>query len=457
MAIMQVPVRWEVAEDEQFTRVMRNGEAIAYPELAHSIHVEIGGLQPQRPYWYRFMTSGVGQVSPVGMAKTAPAAGTLLPRLRIAVGGCNHYERGYFNGWAELAREPDLDLVFHYGDYIYEGGMGPLGPRPNADGLTNVRQHVGGEIVSLDDYRRRHAQYKADADLQAAHAAAAFAVSFDDHEVDNNWAGDIEEHGVPSEIFVLRRAAAFQAWYEHMPVRRAQFPTLTGIRAHRRLDYGRLLRLHVLDTRQYRSDQPCNDDASGDCPPQAHASPTLMGAMQEFWLDEGLHNDATWNLIAQQTLVMPFDLRRPGETAPRLATDTWDGYRPARARLVESIRRHGLANVVIATGDYHKNFVGTVPAREDAPDGEQAAVEFLATSMTSEDYKPNLPPLEHILATNPHVKLFDDDRGYHLLEFTPRGMTGSVKALDTIKARGGRVVKTTRFAVTPERAEVHKA
>jgi alkaline phosphatase D len=455
MAIVQVPVQWEVAEDDRFTRVVRKGATLAYPELGHSVHVEVTGLQPQRPYWYRFMTAGTAQASPVGIAKTAPAVGAVMQRLRIGVAGCNHYETGFFNGWAALAREPDLDLVFHYGDYIYEGGVGKLGVQEN--GLTRVRQHVGGEIVSLDDYRRRYALYKSDPDLQAAHAASAFAVSFDDHEVDNNWAGDIEERGVPPQIFVLRRAQAFQAWYEHMPVRRAQFPTLTGITAHRRLDYGRLLRLHVLDTRQYRSDQPCDDGKIKECPPEAHASSTMMGATQEAWLDEGLGNDATWNLVAQQTLVMPFDLRQPGANAPALATDTWDGYRPARARLVESIRRHGLTNVVIATGDYHKNFVGTVPVRVDAPEAEQAAVEFLATSMTSEDYKPNLPALEHILTLNPHVKLFDDNRGYQLLEFTPKGMTGEVVALDQIKMRGGAVAKRTRFAVKPDKAALEKA
>lgn len=449
----RVPVQWEVAEDERFTRVVRSGQAIALPELAHSVHVEIGGLRPQRPYWYRFMVAGSANVSPAGMARTAPAADVLASRLRIAVGGCQHYEQGYFAAWAQVAREPDLDLVFHYGDYIYEGAAGRVGALPN--GQVNVRQHVGEEILSLDDYRRRHAQYKTDPDLQAAHAACAFAMSFDDHEVDNNWAGDYEEKGVPPQVFALRRAAAMQAWYEHMPVRRSAFPADGRIAGFRRLDYGRLLRVHVLDTRSWRSDQPCGDRPVG-CPAEAHASPTMLGATQEEWLDEGLGNDAVWNLLAQQVLVMPFDRRGPSDAGPNLPADTWDGYRPARAKLVESIRRHGLSNVVIASGDYHHNFVGTVPEREEALDGPMAAVEFLATSATSgRDAKP-IANLEHMLAHNPHVSLHDDDRGYHLFEITPKQWTGEVVALETVGRRDARISKRTRFLVTPDKAALHR-
>ena len=208
------------------------------------------------------------------MARTAPAAGALADRARIAVAGCQHWEAGFFDAWGHLARESDLDLVFHYGDYIYEGAARPLGG-------AIVRQHVGGEIYSIDDYRRRHALYKTDPHLQAAHAASAFAVSFDDHEIDNNWAGELDQDGTPPEYFLLRRMAGLQAWYENMPVRRAQLPNAHGITAYRRLDYGRLLRMHVLDTRSHRSDQPCNDGKLQPCPTEAHVSPTMLGATQE--------------------------------------------------------------------------------------------------------------------------------------------------------------------------------
>jgi alkaline phosphatase D len=216
----------------------------------------VDGLRPQRPYWYRFAVAG-SDVSPVGTARTAPARDAVVQRLRIGVAGCQHYEMGHYDAWRHLAAEP-ISTSSSYGDYIYEGGPSPLGPGANK--WAAVRQHVGDELYSIDDYRRRYAQYKSDPHLQAAHAAAAFAASFDDHEIDNNWASDFDQDGTSAEIFALRRSAALQAWYEHMPLRKAQFPTLGGLTAYRRLDYGRLMRMHVLDTRSFRADQPCGDN-----------------------------------------------------------------------------------------------------------------------------------------------------------------------------------------------------
>jgi len=444
-----VPVSWEVSEDERFTRVVRKGEALARPELAHSVHVELNGLQPHRHYWYRFTVAG-SDASPIGMARTAPAAGQLTDRVRIGVAGCQHWEAGFFDAWGHLAREPDLDLIFHYGDYIYEGSSRPLGAHI-------VRQHAGGEIYSIDDYRRRHAQYKTDPHMQAAHAACAFAVSFDDHEVDNNWAGDLDQDGTPPEYFALRSMAALQAWYEHMPVRRAQLPGPNGITAYRRLDYGGLLRMHVLDTRSHRSDQPCYDGKIRPCPLEAHVSPTILGATQENWLDEGLGNSATWNLLAQQVLVLPYARHDPGATETWTSFDTWDGYRPARARLVDSIRRHELTNVVIASGDFHRNFVGTVPERDEAPDGKQAAIEFLATSITSNGNGGPLPEVERDLANNPHLKMTDNVRGYHLFDITPQRWKTDVKAMDQVEAPGGKIGTSASYVATPDRSELHKA
>jgi alkaline phosphatase D len=444
-----VQVGWEVAEDERFSRIVRKGVALARPELAHSVHVELSGLQPHRHYWYRFTLPG-NDASPVGMARTAPAAHLVADRIRMGVAGCQHWEAGFFDAWGHLAREPDLDLIFHYGDYIYEGASRPVGGHV-------VRQHAGGEIYSLDDYRRRHAQYKTDPHLQAAHRACAFAVSFDDHEVDNNWAGEMDQDGTPPEYFALRRMAALQAWYEHMPVRRAQLPRPDGITAYRRLDYGRLLRMHVLDTRSFRSDQPCNDGKIQPCPAEAHVSPTMLGSTQESWLDEGLSSGAAWNLIAQQVLVMPYARHNPGETATWTSYDTWDGYRPARARLIDSIQRHDLTNVVIASGDFHRNFVGTVPEREQAPDGKQVAVEFLATSITSNGNGGPLPEVERDLSDNPHLKLTNNLRGYHLFDISPKRWKTDVRAMDQVELPGGRISTLASYVATPDRAEVHPA
>lgn len=442
-----VPVGWEVSEDERFSSVVQKGETLARPELGHSVHVELSGLKPHCHYFYRFTVAG-SDASPVGMARTAPASGMLADRARIAVAGCQHWEAGFFDAWGHLAREPDLDLVFHYGDYIYEGAARRLGG-------AIVRQHVGGEIYSIDDYRRRHALYKTDPHLQAAHAACAFAVSFDDHEIDNNWAGELDQDGTPPEYFLLRRMAGLQAWYENMPVRRAQLPNAHGITAYRRLDYGRLLRMHVLDTRSHRSDQPCNDGKFQPCPAEAHVSPTMLGATQEAWLDEGLGSGATWNLLAQQVLTMPYARHRPGEAGNWTSYDTWDGYRPARARLVKTIRRHDLTNVFIASGDFHRNFVGTLPERDEALDGKMAAVEFLATSISSNGNGGPLPGVDRDLAENPHLKMINNIRDYHLFDITPKRWKTDVRAIDQVETPGGSVRTLGSFVATPDRPAVY--
>lgn len=450
MPMRVVAVDWEVAEDERFTRIVKSGVAEARPELGHSVHVEAKGLKPGWRYWYRFRANG--EMSPIGTARTATPAGVAVDRLRIGVAGCQHYEEGFYTAYRRLGEVSDLDAIFHYGDYIYEGR-----PRDCTKVKNCVRSHVGDEIYSLDDYRRRYAQYKLDPDLQFAHAAAPFLASYDDHEVDNNWFGECDQDGSPVEAFLLRRAAAMQAWYEHMPVRRAQLPGPSGITSYRRLDYGRLMRMHVLDTRSHRSDQPCNDGKVQPCPLEAHVSPTMLGTTQENWLDEGLGNDAVWNLIAQQVQVMPYTRHRLGESATYTSYDTWDGYRPARARLINSIRRHNLTNVVVASGDFHRNFVGTVPEREEAPDGSQAAVEFLATSISSNGNGGLLPEAERDLAANPHMKMMDNVRGYHVFEVSPKQWTTQIRAVDQVEAPGGTVRTAATYVATPDRSEVHRA
>jgi len=454
MPMKAVAVKWEVAEDERFARITQSGETIAPPELGHSVHVEVYGLRPARPYWYRFRVGDA--TSPSGTVRTAPLRDAPIDRLRIGLAGCQHWEGGNYTAYRHLAQEPDLDAIFHYGDYIYEHWSQRVCPKVD-DKPVCVREHLGDETYTLDDFRRRYAQYKSDPDLQAAHRAAAFLSTFDDHEVDNNWVGDIDEQKTPPEVFALRRFAAMQAWYEHMPVRKAQFPRFRDMLAYRRLDYGALLRIHLLDTRTYRSDQVCDDGKRKPCAPSEHSSPTVLGNLQERWLDHGLGNHARWNLVAQQILVMPFDRRKPGETAPNLATDTWDGYRPARARLIESIRRHRLSNVVIASGDYHKHFAGTVPVREAALDGEMAAVEFLGTSISTNGDGGPVPHLETLLANNPHVALHADQRGYQLFDISEKHWRTDVKVVDRVTQPNGNLSTLASFIVTPDRAALHRA
>lgn len=459
MPRLVVPVRWEVASDAGFIQVVRAGESLARPELAHSVHVEVSGLQPARPYWYRFLVDGAGY-SPAGLVRTAPAPHAMPARLRMAVAGCQAWPQGWFGAFRHLAQEPELDAVFHYGDYIYEGSGAESAAKYvilDAAGARAPRQHERGEAYMLSDYRCRYGQYKSDPDLIAAHAAAAFISSFDDHEIDNNWAGNADQDGTPAEVFALRRFAAMQAWYEHMPVRAAQFPRAGGNAMYRRLDYGRLLRLHVLDTRSHRSDQLCESSGQQACRAQETPDSTMLGAAQEAWLGEGLRNGARWNLLAQQVRLMPF-VRREGDgrlLAP--PSDTWDGYPAARARLVQAIDERGLSNVVVATGDAHVHNIGVVPLRDGELDGPAAATEFLCSSITSGgDGNDAVSP--HLLnGSNPHQALRIDRRGYQTFDITAQQWRTDVKVMDQVQRPGGRISTAASFSVTPDRPALNKA
>jgi len=460
MPMVAVPVRWEVSEDERFTAIVQSGEAIARPELGHSVHVEVGGLKPHWRYWYRFRIEG-GHDSRVGAARTAPAVGMLPASARLAVAGCQAWTSGWYDAWRHISQETDLDAVFHYGDYIYEyGGGRKNGPIvKDAAGNVVVRDHVGGEIYSLDDYRRRYAQYKTDPDLQAAHAAAAFISSFDDHEVDNNWAEIYDQDGTPPEAFLLRRYAAMQAWYENMPVRRAQFPRPDGLTMYRRLDYGQLFRTHVMDTRSYRSDQLCTRPGQKACRAEDTPDSTMLGSAQEAWLSEGLGNSARWNLIAQQVWVMPlFDRQIDGTVAPRPGDDTWNGYPAARARLVKSITDKALTNVVIATGDAHIHAVGAVPVRDDELDGPAAAVEFLATSISSggDGAEQLNESAQRLKDGSPHIDLLRQQRGYQMFHITPDEWRTEVKVMDRVQSPGAGISTLARYAVTPDAPKLHR-
>jgi alkaline phosphatase D len=462
MPMAAVPVRWEVSEDERFSRIVQSGEAVARPELAHSVHVEVGGLKSRRPYWYRFLVDGA-EASPVGQARTAPSAGDSVDRLRLAVVGCQALPHGWFDAYGHLSREADLDVVFHYGDYIYETAGHPPPEKlliRDAQGKLADRIHYGDEIYSVDDYRRRYAQYKSDPHLQAAHAAAAFVSSFDDHEVENNWVSAYDENGTPPEAFALRRFAAMQAWYEHMPVRRAQFPRRGGLTMFRRLDFGNLLRMHVLDTRSYRSDQRCEKPGQKACRAGDGPDTTILGPAQQAWLDHGFETDARWNLLAQQVMAMPLYVQgADGRRQLRPGGDAWTGYPAARAQLVRSIADHRLTNVVVATGDAHIHAIGTIPVRDDEPDGPAAATEFLGTSITSggDGTAHELERHKAIRAASPNVALLADQRGYQIHEITPKEWRTDVKVIDRVQTPGGKLSTLAKFVVTPNEAKLHKA
>ncbi len=452
MVRQAMEIRWEVAEDPRFARVVASGTAVARPELAHSVHVEVGGLAPARPYHYRFRAGT--ETSATGRSRTAPAAGAAMDRLRFAFAGCQHYEHGHFTAWRHVAAEAELDFVFHYGDYIYEYRGRALG-QPGWGPL--VRPHLGEETIALPDYRQRYAQYRLDPDLQAAHAAHPFLISYDDHEVDNNWAGSISEEdgsrrfpiAVPPEVFALRKAAAFQAWWEHMPLRRTALPRGPNILAYRRLDFGGLARVHVLDTRQFRDDQPCGDGVKPACAEVSRADAQMLGAAQESWLLDGLtDNPARWNILAQQVPMMRRLLSGGG-----ISMDKWDAYPSARQRLLDGMAARRTSNPVVLSGDVHVALAATIRARPEDGASAPVAAEFTATSVTSAgDGSAMTNGGEELLRRNPDIALFHGKRGYCVSEATPSRLTTEFVALPFVTRPEAPREVAARFVLEEGRA-----
>ncbi|MEU8110098.1 alkaline phosphatase D family protein [Nonomuraea muscovyensis] len=424
-----VPVHWQVTTDPAGKDVVRRGVGEAVRDWAHSVHVEVTGLLPGREYWYRFKAGPY--LSPIGRALTAPAPGSVPRSLRIAVCSCANYQHGYFTAYARMAQERP-DLVLNLGDYIYEQGSDHL--------LTlggNVRDHEGAEAVTLADYRRRHALYKTDPDLQAAHAAAPWVAVMDDHEVVNNWTNLI-----PAE----RRGAAFRAYYEHMPLRPSARPGGPAIQLYRRLHWGNLAALHVLDTRQYRDAHQCAPGYSS-CPLPADPSRSMLGLDQEQWLLDGLRRfGARWELIGQQVFFGQRD-RDPGLDRV-VRQDAWDGYTAARLRLSEGWIEAGVRNAVVLTGDVHAHWAGNLVLDYDDPDSRPIGAEFAVTSISSggdgHDIDPATDPL---LAGNPHLRLHLRRRGYLMIQITPSTLTADFKIVPYVSTPGAPVVTAGTFAL----------
>lgn len=429
-----VEIDWTIAEDEAMGRPVQRGTALATPELGHSVHVEAEGLRPDRWYWYQFRAGG--EYSPLGRTRTAPAAGAANDRLKFGFCSCNHYEEGYFTAYRHMAEE-DLDLVFHLGDYIYE----------YEGHEDHVRMHTGSEIDTLDDYRNRYALYKSDPDFQAIHAAAPFVVTTDDHEVDNNYAGHISEGDDPVSAFLRRRANAYQAYYEHMPLRRAAMPQGPDMRLYRRLDFGTLAGFSVLDTRQYRTDQPCGDQSGPRCPAVFDEAATLMGADQESWLFSGLAaSDARWNIIPQQVMVAPVD-RRPGPEE-RFSMDQWSGYDAARHRFVELLGGPRPSNPVVLTGDIHSNWVNDIKADFEDPASTTIGTELVVTSISSGgDGADTRDGTAAMLAENPFVKFFNGQRGYVTCELSTTSLKADYRVVDYVSQPDAPVSTRASFLV----------
>ncbi len=420
-----VPVQWQIARDETFTQVVGSGTALATPELAHSVHVVASGLDPDRWYWYQFRTGDA--LSPIGRTRTLPAPNSQPQQLALATVSCQNYEHGYYPAYRHLAEE-DLDFVLHLGDYIYE-----YAAKPDS---THPRQHIGAETIDLDGYRLRYAQYKSDPDLQAAHAAFPFICTWDDHDVENDYANDQSENFDPAEQFLRRRAAAYQAYYEHLPLRPLSQPQGTQMQLYRRFAFGRLAEFSVLDTRQYRSDQACPTPEKGggrlltDCAERLDPTRTMLGEEQERWLFEGLSQSrSSWNVIAQQYLVSQFKQKSEGQTA--YWSECWDGYPVSRQRILDFLAQQQPSNPIFLGGDIHSFWVSDL--KQDFDDLKSAIVasEFVCTSISSAGIPyDRIAPL---LPDSPHVRFFDSrQRGYIRARITPDAWTTDLRVVSTV-------------------------
>ncbi len=443
-----IEVRWEIARDEGFRDMVRTGRALAEPRHAHSVHVEVAGLEPARWYWYRFMAGDA--VSPIGRTRTAPAVGAMPDRLRFAFASCQQYEQGYFAAHRHMAAE-DLDLVVFLGDYIYESSWG----------RNHVRKHEGPEPYTLEQYRNRYARYKSDPDLQRCHAAFPWLVTWDDHEVDNDYANDRSEDLDPD--FLARRTAAYQAYWEHMPLRRGAMPAGPRMQLYGRHDFGGLVQFHVLDGRQYRDHQACPKPARGgsnviddaSCPSRRDSTRTMLGAEQERWLYAGFSaSRARWNIVAQQTLMAQVD-RKPGPDR-QFWTDGWDGYPAARARLLQSIADSKPANPLVIGGDVHFSCIADLKIDFDDHGAAAIATEFCGTSITSQG--PAQARLDALRADNPHVRFASSEkRGYAVMDLSEKRCLTKLRTIDNEKEAASAVSTSAAFIVDNGRAGAEPA
>jgi len=447
MGSAPVDVEWLVARDDAMKDVARSGKTSALPELAHSVHVEVGGLDPDRVYWYRFRAGGAE--SAIGRTRTAPAAGSSVRELRFAFASCQNYAHGYFTAHANLARE-ELGAVFFLGDYIYEG---------NATGSV-VREYAKrGWSFSLADYRDRHAQYKTDKDLQAAHAAFPWIVTWDDHEVENNYAGGIDKDAERNKFALLQRSWAYQAFYEHMPMRiRPQGPDVT---LYRSLSFGDLATFFVLDTRQYRSPEValCREQdqtPSGYCPASLDPNRTMLGAEQRSWLLSGLGSSpAAWNLIAQSVRFAQQDSNPEPSRHLFDGVDNWMGYVVDRQAILD--RFATTKNPVVLSGDSHVNFVYDLKRDFADPASPTVGTEFLGTSISSEGD----PFVEQTQFTppgkNPQLRFFDNHRGYVRCTLERARLTADFRAVSTVRKPTATVSTTATFVVDDGKAGARRA
>jgi alkaline phosphatase D len=441
-----VEVSWQIADDESFTKVVRKGKAIANPDWGHSVHVEVSGLKPDRWYWYQFKAGN--ETSPKGRTRTLPHSNVTPAQMRFAFASCQHYETGYYTAYEHMVRE-DLDLIVHLGDYIYEGGITTDAKSP--------RKHNSKKIFTVEEYRNRYALYKSDKALQAAHALAPWIVTPDDHEVENNYADEISEvNYVSRKDFLKHRAAAYKAYYEHMPLRRSSLPHGPDIRLFRRINYGRLANFVVLDTRQYRSDQPCADTNGPQCADALDPNSTLLGVNQRKWLLKNLRRSPqTWNVLAQQVMMARVDRAQGAKES--FSMDQWPGYEADRRRVLKYLAEAKVKNAVVLTGDIHSNWANDLITDFDRLESKIVASEFVGTSISSGGNGTKEPANNKVLySENPFVKFHNAERGYISCTVTPTQWRGDYRTVAFVDKPSAPINTRASFTIAADRPGLQK-
>ncbi|MER7563023.1 alkaline phosphatase D family protein [Streptomyces sp. NPDC097941] len=436
-----VVVQWEMASDASFGAPVRSGTAVAYPEYHHTLHVDVDGLEPGRVYYYRFKAGT--WISETGRTRTAPATSAAAASLTYAAVSCQAYHDGYYTAHRHLSQD-DVDVVLHLGDYLYEYAVNSVGgQRAYTD--RKLPALFNRETMTLEDYRLRYALFKSDPDLRAVHAAHPFVVTWDDHEAENNYAGAVSENDDPPEEFLLRRAAAYRAYWENQPLRAAQQPTGPDAQLYRRLQWGTLAQFDVLDTRQYRSDQVYASTKHSGGPLQDDPARTMTGAAQESWLIDGWRaSQALWNVLPQQVCFSQRKLDLTSE--PLMSMDAWDGYRASRRRILDGAKSAGVENLVVMTGDVHAAYAFDIKDDFDDPASKTLGTEFTATSVTSgRDGAERPPTWDTYLKANPHLKFYDGRRGYVKVTLDRQKARADFRTVSAVTTPGAPITTAASF------------
>ncbi|UOQ91577.1 alkaline phosphatase D family protein [Halobacillus shinanisalinarum] len=445
----KVPVQWEVAEDQNFRYVVKQGLSLALPELAHSVHVELDGLEPKRYYYYRFKVGS--EFSPVGRTKTAPPVGASIPSLSFAVASCQAWYHGYYTAYKHMTAE-ELDFVLFSGDYIYEYAI-------NSNNLVRpVRLSNAHNVktVTLDQYRLRYSLFKTDPDLQAAHAAFPWVLTWDDHEVENNYADEDSQYGAFTYQFLQQRADAYQAYYENLPLRSTAIPDGPDMRMYRKLTYGDLAEFNVLDTRQYRDDYSSVIVSGPEANVRLDPDRTILGDEQEQWLINNLRNSqATWNVLAQQVVMAEID--RDTGSGESYSMDQWDGFVADRERIFSAFKEYKVQNPVVLSADIHRHVAANLKEDFKDPDSASIGTEFVATSIASDKDGSETDGYGPVWLGNDHVKLYNAQRGYVRCHVTPEEWRTDHLIVPYITSPGAPIRTRASFVVrngNPELQEV---